>query len=164
MAKNEYTINIKNTIDVTNSNNPTTVNQNIGADGLKPYVPSNQVQDGPSFAGINGRFAIINSMRALESIAGDTEIVQTLSKISKYVLQTGGIVKAISNGNYSSLIGLAITLSLEAISQAKTNAQKEASYLNSVDQERMANGIIDITNVKISSNWWSKRYEYERKK
>ena len=151
---NEIVINVKNTVDVTNSNSPANSVSSNSANGHASNESGN---------GINGKFIASQSISAVNAVAGDTEVGKMISQAGAIGIKSYSISQALAKGNYASLIALTISLALEAIAQARAVAQEQAAIQNSIDEARMAAGIMDTSNVKITTNWWSKRYEYERR-
>lgn len=161
MAKNEYTINIKNTIDVTNSNNPTTMMANGSNGGIKPYTSSNSSQENPTLAGLNAHFIIGATQKVGNAVGID---MSTFSKLAQYGFATVGAVTGIFEGNYLKTIQLVLQILGDTIGYVRQQAQEQAASENAVDQSRIKAGLFDISNSKVDTNRWSGRITYINQK
>lgn len=156
MAK-EININIRNTVDVTNSNNPSAMNAIPSGERVTPYTSKEEVKGNPTLEAINAHF-IIGATQKLGSAIGID--MSAFSKLAQYGFATAEAVKGIFEGNYLKTIQLMLQILSDTVGYVRKQAQEQAANENAIDQSRIQAGLFDISTASVQTNIWSGRVTY----
>lgn len=154
----EININIRNTIDVTNSNNPNAMNAIPSGERVTPYTSSKKdVKGNPTLEAINAHFIIGATQKVGSAVGID---MSSFSKLAQYGFATVEAVAGIFEGNYVKTIQLVIQILGDTLGYVRKQAQEQAASENAIDQSRIKAGLFDISNTKVKTNVWSGRVTY----
>jgi hypothetical protein len=126
-----------------------------------PSVPTPKVPKKPN-DDIKGPITaqlLVGGANRLLATTGNTELTSAISKVSRYGFLA---MRIATNPTPATLATLAITLSADALDKITEQARKEAEAENQVDNARIKAGLLDISQTKIKTKWFSGRQTYRR--
>jgi hypothetical protein len=135
--------------------------QSATATGQVGATPKAKAKDKPAeglLGAIDAQFLLRGANRLLQA-TGNNEINQAVGKITRYGFMIG---RALLPPNPIGIATLALTVSAEALNKITDNIRKEATQANEVDNARIRAGLLDISQTKITNNWFSGRQTYKR--
>ncbi len=153
----EININIRNTIDVTNSNNPSAMNPISSGGNVTPYTAKNQTKGNPTLEALNAHFLIGATQKVGTALGMD---MAPFSKLAQYGFATVEAVTGIMTGNYLKTIQLVLQVLGDTLGYVRKQAQEQAASDNAIDQSRIQAGLFDISNTKVKTSAWSGRVTY----
>ena len=163
MGNYQYEIKVTNQVNVTNKtiSNKSFQSSKETISSNNKEMDKNEKKDGIGDA-VSAQFLLSSVQKISNSI--QNEKIQQLNKTVGTAAKYGTMIyTAAKSSNWVVLIITTIVDILsEVIKSSQTQAMKDASMANSVDEARYNAGILDLSGVSVSQNWWSSRYEYNR--
>ncbi len=161
----KYTITINNVVTL---KDPTTKTpkESVPVNNSNGNVPStkeqaNKKKKSSSLTDALSAQLILGSANKLMNSIQNDKIQSFTSAIGMVTKYTALGVRALS-GDVTAVVGLVVDVAAEAITSIQQTAMQVAAEQNSVDDARVAAGVMSLEGVTVNKNWWSGRYEYER--
>lgn len=164
MAESEYTIKIIHEIvdsrsatnEVASTATPN-ANQQQASSPLKSGSPKSGGK-GKTFSDALTAQFLIQSGNKLLNATGNSQISQALAMAGKYAFLG---IRAFS-GDPSAIAALAVDLASTALAEVRKNLTEQAMIQNEVDTARAQAGLLDLSGVKVTRNFFTGRYQYNR--
>jgi len=121
-----------------------------------PKVPSGDKD--VLLGSISAQFLVRGANRLL-SATGNSEVSSAIGKIARYGFMTA---RALLPPNPIGIATLALSISADALNKVTDNIRKQAAAENEVDNARIKAGLLDVTDVRIQTNWFSGKQTYKR--
>jgi hypothetical protein len=148
-----------NEIIITVQNQIQQQEQVAGQVGIQTPSASAKKKQADGFLGaIDAQFLVRGANRLL-SATGNTEISSAIGKVARYGFMTA---RALLPPNPIGIATLALSISADALNKITDDIRKRAAAENEVDNARIKAGLLDVTDVRIQSNWFSGKQTYRR--
>lgn len=122
-----------------------------------PASPKTKEKDNIKGA-ITAQFLVSGANRLLAA-TGNQEFSSVVSKVARYGFAIG---RAIAPPTPIGIATLAVTIASDALDKITDAARKQAQAENEVDNARIKAGLLDISQTKVQTKWFTSRQTYRR--
>jgi hypothetical protein len=143
-----------NQLPSTATPNPTPQAQNTPSTTPTPSASNNTKS---ILGSISAQFMIEAGSKLLNA-TGNSEMAQAIGDVSRYVFL--GIRAA--SGDPSAIAALAINVAAKALTEVGKVQREQAQARNELDMARASAGLLDMSGVKVTKQFFTGRYQYSR--
>jgi hypothetical protein len=116
-------------------------------------------KEGDNILGAISAQFLVRGANRLISATGNNEVSSAISKVARFGFLTA---RALLPPNPIGIATLALSVGADALEKITDEVRKNASQMNEVDNARIRAGLLDVSQTRITNNWFSGRQTYKR--